>query len=269
MEKQKNTIGRQRLLDYFKNGNIPSEEHYSHLINSMVHRYEDGFSKDDENGLNIYSDGSNNTLISFYKKIGEPHPFFQVAKDKADPDSLKMQPFVAPGSNSDPDKASFFFHTNGKLGVGKECDPKYKVDIDGFVGMKGRIGTYKSGQVKADGIWHPIISDLKNGQAFEIVARTGKTGKDPAKFAIMHAIALSVFGRKGGKIRKTNAHYGFCWNKLNLRWTDDPQKKTYSLELKTNSNYGDGVMIYYTVTRLWDDELFLSGEYYYRDNIAK
>ena len=265
MEKQKNTIGRKKLLEYFKNGKIPSEEHYSHLINSMVHRYEDGFSKDDENGLNIYSDGSNNTLISFYKNIGESHPFFQVTKDKADPDSLKMQPFVAPGSAVDPDKASVFFHTNGKLGIGKECDQKYKVDIDGFVGIKGRIGTYKQGQVKADGVWYPILSGLKNGQAFEIVARTGKTGT--GKFAIMHATALSVFGRKGGKIRKTNAYYGFCWNKLNLRWTGD--SKNYNLELKTNSNYGDGVMIYYTVTRLWDDELFLSSEYYYRDNIAK
>ncbi|MBS1530509.1 MAG: hypothetical protein JSU01_09390 [Bacteroidetes bacterium] len=265
MEKQKNTVSRKKLLDYFKNGKIPSEEHYSHLINSMIHKYEDGFSKDDENGLNIYPEGSYNALVSFYKNISAPVPFFQIAKDKADPDSLKMQPAVPPDSDDDPDASAVFFHTSGKVGIGKECDDRYKVDIDGFVGVKGRIGTYKSGQVKADGVWYPIITGLNNGQAFEIMARTGKVGT--GKFAIMHAYALSVFGRKGGRIRRTNAYYGFWWNKINLRWTGS--SRNYNLEMKTNSNYGDGVIVYYTVTKLWDDELFLSGDYYYKDNIVK
>ena len=254
--------GRQRLLAYFRNGKIPTEEHYSDLINSMVHKDDDGFSKDKENGLKIYSDDSSNNLVSFYKDINSIDPFYIISKDKTDPDCLKLQPFDELGDGQDDNSTATFFHTNGKIGIGKTCD-KYKVDIDGFVGMRGRIGTFKSDSVAADGIWHPIILNLKNGQAFEIVARAGKIGT--GKFAIMHATALCVFGPKGGKIRRTNAHYGFFWNKLNLRWTGN--SKNYMLEIKSNSNYGDGVDIYYTVTQLWDDELFLSKDSYYSDKV--
>jgi len=93
----------------------------------------------------------------------------------------------------------------------------------------------------------------------------GQEKKGTGKFAIMHATALSVFGPKGGKIRRTNAHYGFFWNKLNLRWTGN--SKNYSLEIKSNSNYGEDVDIYYTITKLWDDQLFLSADYYYSDKV--
>lgn len=255
--------GRQRLLAYFRNGKIPTEEHYSDLINSMVHKDDDGFSKDTENGLKIYSDDSSNNLVSFYKDINSIDPFYVISKDKTDPDCLKLQAFDESANDIENNSTAFFLHTNGKVGIGKTCADQYKTEIDGFVGMQGRIGTFKSGSVHADGTWQAIISNLKNGQAFEIVARAGKKGT--GKFAIMHATALSVFGPKGGKIRRTNAHYGFYWNKLNLRWTGN--SKNYNLEIKSNSNYGEGVDIYYTITRLWNDQLFLSNDYYYSDKV--
>ena len=250
--------GRQRLLAYFRNGKIPTEEHYSDLINSMVHKDDDGFSKDKENGLKIYSDDASNNLVSFYKDINSIDPFYIIGKDKTDPDCLKLQAFEASTGTVEDNSTAIFFHTNGKIGVGKTCDDQYKTEIDGFVGMQGRIGTFKSGSVPANGDWQPIVIGLEYAQAFEIVARTGKKGK--GRFAIMHATALSVFGPKGGKIKRTNAYYGFFWNKLNLRWTGN--SKQYSLEIKSNSNYGDDVDIYYTVTRLWQDSLFLSKDYY-------
>ena len=255
--------GRQRLLAYFRNGKIPTEEHYSDLINSMVHKDDDGFSKDKENGLKIYSDDSSNNLVSFYKDINSIDPFYIISKDKTDPDCLKFQAFDGAANNVENNSSALFFHTDGKIGIGKTCDDQYKTEIDGFVGMQGRIGTCKSGSVAADGGWKPIITNLQNGQAFEVVARAGKKGT--GKFAIMHATALSVFGPKGGKIRRTNAHYGFFWNKLNLRWTGN--SKNYTLEIKSNSNYGNDVEIYYTITRLWDDQLFLSNDYYYSDKV--
>jgi len=255
--------GRQRLLAYFRNGKIPTEEHYSDLINSMVHKDDDGFSKDKENGLKIYSDDSSNNLVSFYKDINSIDPFYIISKDKTDPDCLKFQAFDGAANNVENNSSALFFHTDGKIGIGKTCNDQYKTEIDGFVGMQGRIGTFKSGSVAADGGWKPIITNLQNGQAFEVVARAGKKGT--GKFAIMHATALSVFGPKGGKIRRTNAHYGFFWNKLNLRWTGN--SKNYTLEIKSNSNYGNDVEIYYTITRLWDDQLFLSNDYYYSDKV--
>lgn len=261
---QKPPTPRERLRTYFENGKIPSQDHYGEMINSMLHKTEDGFSQDPENGLKIYGDQKNNQLISFYKDVSAKYPFFSFAKDRSDPDSIKMQPVDSSKKNNgtDDDSTGVFFHLDGKLGIGKKCDDKYKVDINGFVAMPGRIGTYEVGEVDADGEWKTITKKeaLNNGQAFEVVARTGKirTGK----YAIMHAIALSVFGPRGARIRITNAYYGLFWNRLRLRWRSDELSKTYHLEIKSCSNYGKGVKIFYTMTRLWDDKLFMSEDYY-------
>lgn len=258
MEKtRKQYQSRDQLKEYFRNGKIPSEKHYADLINSMVHKVDDGFSKDDINGLRISSSEENKNLVSFYKDLNEQDPFFMIAKDELDPNSLSFKPFGAP-ADKDEHSSSFFFHNNGKLGIGKKCDNRYKMEVNGFLGMQGRIGTYNSGSRPADGKWHTIIEKLDDCQAFEIVARAGKKGS--GRFALMHAIALSVYGRSGGKIRKTNAYYGFFWNKLNLRWTGTTHN--YNLELRSNSNYGENVNIYYTITRLWDDYLFLNPNSY-------
>ncbi len=253
MEKtRKQYQSRDQLKEYFRNGKIPSEKHYADLINSMVHKIDDGFSKDDINGLRVSSTEENKNLVSFYKDLNEQDPFFMIAKDELDPESLALRPFGETGTKNDNDH-SFFFHNTGKLGVGKKCDNRFKMEVNGFVGMQGRIGTYDSGTRPADGKWHTIIENLDHCQAFEVMARTGKKGS--GRFALMHATALSVYGPRGRKISKKNAYYGFFWNKLNLRWTGTTHN--YNLELRSNSNYGEGVNIYYTITRLWDDHLFM------------
>jgi hypothetical protein len=127
------------------------------------------------------------------------------------------------------------------------------MEVEGFVGMQGRIGTYNSGSRPADGKWHTILENLDHCQAFEIMARTGKKGT--GRFALMRAVALGVYGPRGSKIKKTQSYYGFFWNKLNLRWTGTTHE--YNLEIRSNSNYGEEVNIHYTITRLWDDFLFL------------
>jgi len=261
------------VLSYFRNGLIPTQKHYEDLINSMLHKEDDGFSKDDENGFKIYSDNEFNRLVSFYKDSDATDPFFRISKDKAIPDCLKMQPYdpsLSVTDNDNNDTTAVFFHTSGKLGVGKKCEDTYKVEVDGFIGMTGRLGTYQCDTIKketilADGKWHTIVPNLKNAQAFEIIARTGKKGT--GKLAIMHAVALSVAGPKGGRIRRTNGYYGFFWNKIKLRWIGS--YKDYSLQIKTNSNYGDDVLIHYTLTRLWDDALFLSNDEYDSSNDSK
>ncbi|MBW4891589.1 hypothetical protein KXQ82_17820 [Mucilaginibacter sp. HMF5004] len=267
MENKTNKVsGREKVLTYFKNGQIPTEKHYSDLINSMIHKEDDGFSKDDLNGFKIYSDDKYNKLVSFYQDSDATNPFFTISKDKPTPDSLKMQSFEQ-SKLDNADDVGVFFHANGNLGIGKKAEEQYKADVDGFVAMKGRIGTYptKVSSVNADGKWYTIIDGLQNAQAFEIMARTGK--KATGKLAIMHAIALSIAGKRGGKIHRRNAYFGFFWNKINLRWVGD--FKGYSLQIKTNSHYGDGVKIYFTVAQLWDDKLFLSEDYYYTDNPHK
>jgi len=260
--------GRAELKKYFRNGQIPTETHFAYLIDSAIIQHDDGISKDEENGYVIAPIGSSSRLMTFYKNMDRLEPFFSMEKDLQDPPSLKFQPGISDQDNGKQEKNAFFFHQDGRMGLGKRSSPNYKLDVAGFTASQGRIGTYVSGKVPADGAWHPIITGLDNCQVFEVVARTGK--KDSGRFSIMHAIATSAFGRSGlcrGKINKTCSYYGFFWNKLNLRWKSK-DIHNYSLELRTNRHYGKGVDIYYNVTKLWDDKLFTPEGYYHpkKDN---
>jgi hypothetical protein len=266
MDNKKNnkSHGREELKKFFRNGNIPTENHFSFLIDSMVNKEDDGFMKDEEHGKHLSSLGASKRLLTFYTNIDEMTPLFFFEKHNQGFPGIKLQTASKP-QELEEEENCFFLQEGGRMGIGKKTDPKYKLDVKGWVGMEGRMGTYGSGpgKVPADGQWHPIITGLDNCQAFEIVARAGKKGT--GKFAIMHAIALSAYGRSSSKIRKTGAHYGFFWNKLNLRWRGTTHN--YALELRTNRNFGEGIQIVYTITKLWDDEeAALPEQYYYSSN---
>ena len=259
--------GREEIKKYFRNGEIPSEIHFKYLIDSMVNKEDDGFFKNEEDGLHISSLGRSKRMITFYEKVDELTPFFYFEKNDQGIPGLRLRPTPPKDmdANMETDEASFFFHEGGKLGIGKKSDEKFKLDVKGFVGMEGRIGTYPSGpgSVPADGKWHPIITGLDNCQAFEVVARTGK--RTTGKFAILHAIALKAYGNSRGRIRKTCAYYGFFWNRLSLKWKGNTHD--YSLMLRSNNNYGEGIKIYYSITRLWDDERAgIPESYYYKSD---
>lgn len=260
-QQTKKVYGREELKQYFRNGVMPTENHFGYLIDSTINKQEDGFSKDEDNGLVIAALGESKRLVSFYRAMDDLEPFFYVEKDEQEFPGLRLQPnnHTSNDNNAKQEEQSFFFHMDGNMGVGKKSDPRFKMDVNGFTGMQGRMGTYKAGTVPADGKWHPVIQDLDNCQAFEVVARTGRKGT--GRMALMHAVALSTYGSSRNKIRQSCAFYGFCWNKIKLRWKGSTHN--YALQLRTNSNYGEGVNIYYSITRLWADELFLPDEYYY------
>jgi hypothetical protein len=251
-------LNREELKKLFRKGKLPSENDFSLLIDSGINKLDDGFVKDDEQGLVIASTGESKKFMTFYRRTDDLHPFIVLERSDEGTEALKVTPQnTGEGINGN----SFFLHTNGSVGIGKAADAKYKLDIaNGFTGMHSRAGTYATGRIPADGKWHPIITQLNNCQAFEIVARAGV--KHSGRFAMMHAIAVSAFGgRARNKIKKVCAHYGFFWNKLNAKWSG--QLHDYSLLLRSNSNYGSGVYIHYHVTRLWDDVTFLPDDYYY------
>lgn len=250
------SFGREDLKKYFRNGQIPSENHFSYLIDSMINKQDDAFLKDKDNGLVIASMGNSNKFISLYKNINDLDPFFCLEKNEQGVESLKINPVRETEALSD--ASSFYFDVQGRLGIGKQSQEAFRLDVDGFAGMQGRMGTFAAGKVPADGKWHNILEGLDNCNAFEVVARTGKRGT--GKFAILHAIALSAFGGSRSKIRKTSAYYGFFWNKLKLRWRGTTHN--YSLQLKTGNNYGEDIDIYYHITKLWDDERIVPTEYY-------
>jgi hypothetical protein len=273
-------IGRNTLKRYFQNGKFPTQQDYSDLINSMVHKVEDGFSKDAANGLKIRAAGGTKNfcnLISFYKDDNNKTPFFVMAKNQGDPDALIMRPAQVDISSGGDDAAAIdantlFFHTTGNVGVGKKCADKIKIDVNGFVGMTGRVGNFNGGgtdesAVIADSGWKPIVQGLKGANAFEVIARVGLPHS--GKHAILHATALCLYDPKGGKIHKTSAYYGGLWNfwrQLDLKWAGD--HNSYELQIRTRSNYAFkskstkasdepvDVNIYYRLTHLWSDESF-------------
>jgi hypothetical protein len=250
-------LGREDLKKHFRNGQVPTEYDFAFLIDSMINKQDDGFRKENDNGFVISTTGNSKKLITFLKNVNDLDPFFAIEKDEQGTSSMRFNP-VIDDADETADEKSFFFGVEGKLGVGKRSEENLKLDVNGFAGSKGRIGTYASGDVPADGKWHTILEGLDNCSAFEVIARTGKKGT--GKFAIMHAFALSAFGNSRSRIRKTSAHYGFFWNKLNLRFRGSTHN--YSLQLRTNTNYGSNIDIFYKITNLWDDESFVPQEYY-------
>jgi hypothetical protein len=257
---RKKTFGRAELKRYFRNGQVPTETHFAYLIDSVVVQQDDGIAKNEEEGYIISPLGSSNRLITFYNGMDQIEPFFYVDRDNQQSPSLRFISGKQGDSEKSREEASSFFHQDGRVGFGKRCSPDLKTEVQGFIGMEGRKGTYRQGTVPANGKWHKIAEDLNNCQAFEIIARTGK--KRSGKFAILHAIALRAFGGSKGRIRKTHSYFGFFWNKLNVRWRGTTHN--YWLELRSNRNYGSGVNIFYNVGKLWDDELFLTEEEYYK-----
>jgi hypothetical protein len=257
-EKGNNKIlGREDLKKHFRNGQVPTEYDFGFLIDSMINKQDDGFRKENDNGLVISTTGTSKKLVTFLKNVNDLDPFFSIEKDEQGTASMRFNATTDNTKDSSDDE-SFFFGVDGRLGLGKRSEEILKLDVAGFAGLQGRVGTFATGEVPADGKWHTILEGLDNCSAFEVVARTGKKGT--GKFAILHAFALSAFGNSRNRIRKTSAHYGFFWNKLNLRFRGTTHN--YSLQLRTNTNYGTDIDIYYKITNLWDDESFMPKEYY-------
>lgn len=238
---------REQLKAFFKNGKLPNENHFAILIDSMFVKREDGLSITKEDSLMVFPAGDEKKLLSFYNDIKEKKAKWLIVNSKGDRKGLIIR-------ENDNDCPTIYFGEGaevgegGKVGIGID-DPKHKLEVDGLIGSKGRVGIYKKGKVKADGDWYDILKDLNGCHAFEIMAYAGGE-KGKGKYALMHATAISTFGKSKSKIRKTSAHFGFWWNKLNLRWVGETH--SYGLQIKTNRNYGKGIEIFYRISLLWD-----------------
>jgi hypothetical protein len=232
-------IDKIQLKQAFEEGAIPTQDDFENLIDSMVHKHDNGFiSKED--GLKLSPQGSDKKLISFFEDIGDFKPRWSL-EGKFDGD----KPFSLNLLN-DKNNSVLFIENNGNIGIGT-TNPATTLDVDGNISMQGRIGTYAHGIVPADGNWYAITPKLTNCHAFEVVAKVAKTGK--GLHAMVHAIALSTFGKSKSKINVTQAYYGSFINKIDLRW--EGQTFNYTLQMRTRRNYGQDVMIKYNITNLW------------------
>ena len=240
-------LNRASLKSLFSNGSRPNESNFGSLINSMINKVDDGISKNIQDGLILSPEGKeSDKLVSFYEKIQDPFPKWSVEMTQEGNQGLGI---VEPISDTE-QETRLFFEKGGKIGV-DTTEPITNFDVNGILGSNSRIGTYRLSTIPADGAWHDILTDLDGCCAFEVMAQVGK--EKTGKYALLHAHALSTFGKSRNRIKTTQAHYGWWWNKLALRWVGSTYN--YSLQLRTRSNYGADQEVKFYLTKLWDNEI--------------
>lgn len=235
---------REQLKKYFKNGMLPNENHFAILIDSMFNKVDDGISKNDVDGLMVFPAGDEQKLLSFYENIKDKKASWVIVNSKGENKGLIIR-------EDNNDWPTIYFENGGNVGIGT-LFPKQKLEVEGLIASKGRMGTFKAGKVPADGKWHDILDGLTGCHAYEIMAYAGK--KHKGKYALMHATAISTYGNSKSKINKTCGYYGAWWNrwnKINLRWIGETFD--FRLQIKTMSNYGDGSQITFKIAKLWDN----------------
>jgi hypothetical protein len=240
-----NLYSRESLKLLFKDGKRPTENSFAQLIDSSLNRLDDGISKNQDNGLMLAPDGINaDKLISFYESISNALPEWAILLNSNEPQGLAISETV-----SDEEAATrLFFEKGGNIGVGTTA-PETSLHVDGILGTNSRVGTFLISTAPADGQWHNIVTNLDGCVSFEISAQVGK--QHTGKYALLQANAVSTFGKS--RIRCTQAHYGFWWNKIALRFSGDTH--SYSLQVKTRSDYGSSQEIKFHLTKLWDNEI--------------
>ncbi len=230
---------RNTLKNFFRKGQIPSETNFGDLIESMLNKVDDGMSKTIDDGLTLSPIGVSKKLISFFKSIEDKNPAWGVEIDSGNA-NLSF--------NNRLGEHVLTLSQKNQVGI-NNSEPKHTLDVQGTVGMQGKVGTYKQGKVIADGKWHPILENLNGCYALDIIAGVGK--KRTGKYALLQAYALTTFGRSRHKIDIKQAYYGTRCNKIDLRWRGTTYD--YNLEMRTRCSYDGEFYVNYNITTLWFD----------------
>ncbi|MCG8697411.1 MAG: hypothetical protein MI922_05105 [Bacteroidales bacterium] len=229
---------RKTLKNFFQSGQMPSQEDFTDLIDSMVNIIDEGFSKSVNDGLELSSVADSDKLISFFKNIEDKSPIWSCETNKEN-NNLSF-------SNSLGEKV-LVLNEDKKVGINTE-NPESTLDVNGVLSCKGRKGTFKSGVVPANGKWNSIISNLDGCNAFEVMAGVGK--RKSGKYSLLHAFALNVFNSES-KISYNQSFFKTWCNTMKLKWSGSMHD--YSLDIRTKSDLGEDIYINYYITQLWFD----------------
>ncbi len=231
------TKNRAILKNYFLKGSVPKENQFQDLIDSFINQEDDGILKKQGEAIKLKAEGVNEEILAFFKNIEDFKPTWSISQVASDGNDGFN---IAEGGEI----SRLFIENGGNVGIGI-TQPKAKLDVDGFVSMKGRVGSYAEGQVPADGKWHDVVNQLNTYNAFELIAVVGVKGAH----AITHAIAVSSYGGSKGDITKTRGFYGFRRNRIDIRWTGS--YFDYQLQVRTMRNLGEGVFIKFNLAKLF------------------
>jgi hypothetical protein len=245
---------RETLKNYFRNGQLPTQEHFADLIDSMLNLSDEGFVKSVENGQEIYAPVGHDALLSLYR---DQMPHQALWRMSLSPQHDQLQ-FQSPVSGQEP---LLTLDQRQRLGIGT-ADPQETLDVQGTFAAQGRRGSLPlPGPVLANGQWQDLTGDLEGCQGFEVMAGAGQGGS--GHFGMLHAVALSTYNPHGGLlswfrrrrgIRQTQAWWGGRCDRLLLRWSGSQGRKArYRLQIRTGCSFGEGVRIQVHLSRLWFD----------------
>ncbi|PXW46197.1 hypothetical protein DFO54_105166 [Erwinia sp. AG740] len=254
------------LKNYFRQGAMPSAEHFSDLIDSSVNKIEEGFDKTPEHGLKVAALDAHARLMTFYRDSDPSRELWSVGL-QPDSDRLQIDRHLSDGQEVMDDTTPLLTLTpEGRMGVNTSA-PRHALEVNGVISAPGRAGVQWAETLPADGQWHDITPRLEGCQAFEVVAGVGI--RHSGRYALLHAIALNTCAPSGflfnffGHKNRINAHHAYYHSradKLTLRWLRDDTPthghdgiRPYRLQIRTHTSYGDGIVIRYHLTQLWHD----------------
>ena len=252
---------RKTLQHFFDEGRLPTRDHFADLIDSMLNMSDEGFHKSAENGIEVSSPAGYDALVSFYREQSSRTALWSMSYGGDRDQLLFHRAGVAASRGRKPVLA---LDPHDRVGIGT-AEPSQALDVAGVVASQGRVGSCRWPGVApalADGEWHDLTGPLAGCQAFEVMAGAGHPGG--GRFALMHAIAMNTYNPASGwwdvlsrrkRIRCDNTWYGRRCDKLELRWDGSSGRNaSYRLQVRSKCDYGSGVRIQATLTRLWFDE---------------
>jgi hypothetical protein len=285
---------RETLRNYFGSGKLPSDKHFSDLIDSMLNMTDEGFSKSPQNGFEVATPVGYDTLISFFRdrnlnarkasisfgcsSEGREQILFQVGEDEPrEDDEIRLPVLVLDAHRENAAVLGDEAPLIQRVGI-NQAEPRSTLDVGGVVRAEGRMGGMlpkHAEKLLANGKWQDISPPLKGCQAFEVMAGVGLPHS--GRYSLLHAIALNTFNpadrplqalwnffwpRK--QIRATQAYYSRRCDQLELRWHGGSGRDgEYRLQIRTRCQYGDedgqSALIQCQLTSLWFDPFMHGG----------
>lgn len=248
-------LSRKNLKNRFGAGQMPCEEDFCDMIDSMVNVEDDGFNKTAHDGLKLSQLTESGKLMSFYVNATEGTPLWQMELRKNSDGEENSSNLHVTTPAFEESSSVLTLTSAGAVGIGTR-HPECEMDVNGVVACSGRIGKENEKlKVPADGEWHDITEQLTGCEAFEVIAGVG--GQDgEGRFALTHAVALNVFHGKH-TLKKMYSYCGGRRSRIDIRWTKGSEKYTYKLQLRTHCAYADGIFVRYKMTKLWFDNMMV------------
>ena len=229
---------RRTLKEYFGRGKKPTNTQFADLIDSMLNIVDDGFNKSAERGMLLSPLDDNGAVMEVRRNILDEKPQWVIALGKNRELHIHREM---------EEEALITLCPDGRILLGGSN--QVRLEVNGSIQANSVTGNYLQGAVPANGQWQEIGGMDYGCIGYHIVAACGLKGK--GRYGIADVTAMHCFG-KHPRIWSRRSWFGNRFNKIQFRWHSNGLN--CGLQLRTRSNYGEGVQVHYRVSNLFDME---------------